>query len=228
MALLVDLDDTICENNIYFERAIAEFIGFLDHKTHSPLEVRALLNEVERESIASLGYGLHSFTHALEAMFERHVDREVTPEQRQRIRGITQKIADHPLELIEQVPETIEYLAGRARLILMTKGHGPEQRGKVRCSGLEQYFSAVEVVAEKNEAAYREVVAKYSLDPAQTWMIGNSPKSDINPALAAGLHAVFIPHAMTWVLEHEELASPELPGQRLLVVERFAGLRSHF
>jgi putative hydrolase of the HAD superfamily len=58
-------------------------------------------------------------------------------------------------------------------------------------------------------------------------MVGNSPKSDINPALAAGLHAVFIPHGDTWILEHEDLATAPAP-QRLLVVERFADLRAHF
>ena len=65
------------------------------------------------------------------------------------------------------------------------------------------------------------------LAPDETWMVGNSPKSDINPALAAGLHAVFIPHDNTWILEHEELASAP-PTQRLLIVERFGDLTKHF
>jgi putative hydrolase of the HAD superfamily len=82
-------------------------------------------------------------------------------------------------------------------------------------------------VAEKDEGTYRSVVSKYGLPADTTWMVGNSPKSDINPALSAGLHAVFIPHDRTWVLEHEDLdAAPE--KQRLLVVERFSDLRTHF
>ena len=68
---------------------------------------------------------------------------------------------------------------------------------------------------------------KYRLASGSTWMVGNSPKSDINPALAAGLNAVFVPHGDTWILEHEELnAAP--PSQRLLIVGRFAELREHF
>lgn len=57
---------------------------------------------------------------------------------------------------------------------------------------------------------------------------GNSPKSDVNPALAAGLNAVFVPHDLTWVLEHEEIAKPEDAAGELLVLERFADLRQHF
>jgi putative hydrolase of the HAD superfamily len=82
-------------------------------------------------------------------------------------------------------------------------------------------------VAEKDESTYRSAIAKYALAADTTWMVGNSPKSDINPALAAGLHAVFIPHDNTWILEHEEVA-PAPKSQRLLVVDRFADLKNHF
>jgi len=70
-------------------------------------------------------------------------------------------------------------------------------------------------------------VAKYELEPETTWMVGNSPKSDINPALAAGINAVFVPHDNTWILEHESVN--EVPdGLRLLQVKKFAELRKHF
>ena len=110
---------------------------------------------------------------------------------------------------------------------MMTKGNTVEQSGKVERSGLKEYFAAVEIVPEKEEQTYRSAIAKYALRPETTWMVGNSPKSDINPALAAGLHAVFVPHGDTWILEHEDLATARAP-QRLLVVKRFMDLRSHF
>jgi putative hydrolase of the HAD superfamily len=125
------------------------------------------------------------------------------------------------------VPETLHYLSDKHRLILMTKGAIVEQTGKVERSGLKEYFAAVEIVAEKNAAAYAAVIQKYELEHDSTWMIGNSPKSDINPALAAGIHAVFVPHGNTWILEHDELnAAPA--SQKLLIVGRFAELREHF
>lgn len=225
--LLIDADDTLWENNIYFERAIANFITFLDHREHTPEAVRLILNEVERESIGTHGYGLHSFTHSLIETFERLSVEPVTPELHERIRSFAHQIADHPIEIIDGVPETLAHLGKRHHLIMMTKGNPAEQSGKVERSGLKDYFAAIEIVAEKDESTYRSAIAKYALDAESTWMVGNSPKSDINPALAAGLHAVFVPHGNTWILEHEDLGTAPAK-QRLLVVERFSDLQIHF
>jgi len=225
--LLIDSDDTLWENNVYFERAIAKFISLLNHREYSPEMVRQVLNDVERESIVKHGYGLHSFAHSLVETFEKLSVDPVTPELHERIRSFAHQIAEHPIEILPGVPETLQYLSERHHLILMTKGNPAEQSGKVERSGLKEYFSAVEIVAEKDEATYRSAIAKYALRADTTWMVGNSPKSDINPALAAGLHAVFIPHDNTWILEHEEVATAPA-SQRLLVVDRFGDLTKHF
>jgi len=225
--LLIDADDTLWENNIYFERAIASFISFLNHEEYTPQQVREVLNQVERECIVTHGYGLPSFTHALAQTFERLSVEPLTPALHETIVGFTHAIAEHPIEVRPGVQETLVYLAERHHLILLTKGVPKEQAGKVERSGLKAYFAEIEIVAEKDEAVYRAVSSRHNLSPATTWMVGNSPKSDVNPALAAGLNAVFVPHGDTWVLEHEELAEAR-PPSRLLIVESFAALREHF
>jgi putative hydrolase of the HAD superfamily len=225
--LLIDADDTLWENNVYFERAIAKFISFLNHREFSPEQVRGVLNNVERECIVKHGYGLHSFAHALVDTFERLSVEPVTPELHAQVNSFAHSVADHPVELLPEVPETLQYLSARHHLILMTKGAIVEQTGKIERSGLKEYFAATEIVAEKDSAAYEAIVEKYELAHDSTWMIGNSPKSDINPALATGLNAVFIPHGDTWVLEHAEVDTAP-PPQRLLTVQRFADLRQHF
>jgi putative hydrolase of the HAD superfamily len=225
--LLIDADDTLWENNIYFERAIANFISFLNHHEYSPEQVREVLNDVERECIVSHGYGLHSFAHALVQTFERLAVEPLTPALHETISGFAHTITEHPMEILPGVPETLQYLSARHHVILMTKGAVVEQSGKVERSGLKDYFAAVEVVAEKDIPTYRAVVSKYGLTPESTWMVGNSPKSDINPALAVGLNAVFVPHGNTWILEHDEVAEA-LPPSRLLVVEKFSELARHF
>jgi len=225
--LLIDADDTLWENNIYFERAIANFISFLNHHEYSPQEVLTVLNDVERECILKHGYGLHSFAHALVDTFERLAVEPLTPALHETINGFAHSIAEHPVEIIPGVPETLRYLTERHNLILMTKGAIAEQTGKIERSGLKEYFSSVEIVPEKDVAIYREIISKYDLLSESSWMVGNSPKSDINPALAAGMNAVFVPHGNTWVLEHEEVASAQPPA-RLLIVEKFAQLRNHF
>ena len=225
--LLIDADDTLWENNIYFERAIARFISFLNHHEFKPEQVREVLNDVERECIVKHGYGLHSFSHALVDTFERLSPIPVTPDLASEVRKIASTVENHAIEFLPEVPETLEYLSTHHRLILVTKGAMLEQTGKIDRSGVKKYFASTEVVAEKDAKIYQHIADKYDCTHHSTWMIGNSPKSDINPALAAGLHAVFIPHGDTWILEHEELnAAP--PNQQLLIVGRFAELREHF
>jgi putative hydrolase of the HAD superfamily len=225
--LLIDADDTLWENNVYFERAIADFISFLNHRERSPAEVRGILNDVERECIVSHGYGLHSFTHALVKTFERLSVEPLTPALHETIHGFSRTIAEQPVRVLPRVPETLQYLSGKHRLILVTKGDLREQSGKFERSGLVEYFSEVETVAEKHVGAYRAITERHSLTTEHTWMIGNSPKSDINPALGAGINAVFVPHDETWILEHEALAYPQ-PPSRLLVVDNFAELVKYF
>ncbi len=221
--LLIDADDTLWENNVYFERAIAAFIGYLNHRHYSAAQIRSTLNAVERETILAHGYGLSSFSRSLVTCYERLGPAPVTEEHRQRILGFAQTIAEQDIELLPGVEETLAALAARHKLILMTKGNHAEQADKLARSGLAPHFSAVEIVKEKDPATYRAVVARHELEPRSTWMIGNSPKSDINPALASGLHAVFLFHKDTWVLEHAELASPQ-PGRNLLELDTFAKL----
>ncbi len=225
--LLFDADDTLWENNIYFESAISSFISYLDHRTHTPEEVRDHLNHVERATIKKHGYGLNSFRKSLIACFEQLTDKPVTPEKHDRIVSFAQAIADHEIELLPSVSATIADISTRHRCILVTKGDDAEQRDKLRRSGLAEHFAAVEVLPEKDDAAYSELAHHHGCDVGRTWMIGNSPKSDINPALAAGLHAIFIPHGFTWVLEHEVVNQPPR-GQHLLELASFADLSAHF
>jgi putative hydrolase of the HAD superfamily len=122
------------------------------------------------------------------------------------------------------VQETLGYLSERHDLTLFTKGHAEEQRLKVDRSGLAGHFDRVVVTPEKDEAAYRRLLLRHGLEPERTWMIGNSPRSDVNPALAVGLRAVFIPHPRTWSLEVEELVESD----RLVTIDSFAELRGLF
>jgi putative hydrolase of the HAD superfamily len=220
--LLVDGDDTLWENNIYFERTIAAFIAFLAHSTLTPEEVRHVINEMERMH----GYGTENFARSLEATYRRLVEREVSAEDIARVHAFAQDIRQHPIEILPGVEATLAYLAPRHDLVLVTKGDPDEQRLKIEASGLEPNFRRAEVVPEKNVDTYLRLMQELALDTETTWMIGNSPRSDINPALAAGIHAVFVPHPHTWVLEHEALQPVD--GRRLLMLERFADLREYF
>ena len=223
--LIIDADDTLWENNIYFERAFDEFVGFLDHSSLSAAEIRAVLDEIEETNNKIHGYGSLNFARNLRQCYQNLCERDVCDGDLKTVMGFAERILECPIEVIEGVPETLEYLSLRHELTLFTKGHPEEQKLKVERSGLAPFFQHTAIVREKDRAAYTKLVEERTMDFRRTWMIGNSPKSDINPALEAGLRAVFVPHAHTWVLEKQEIQRAD---GRLLILNRFADLRLHF
>ena len=223
--LIVDADDTLWENNIYFERAFEDFCDFLAHSTLAPDDVRAVLDEIEIVNNKTHGYGTANFARNLTECYHKLVEREVASDDLARIMSFTEQILHHPIEIIPGVEETLEYLSERHSLTLFTKGDPEEQKLKLDRSGLAIYFGHTAIVKEKDAPSYAALIRERALDPAHTWMIGNSPKSDVNPALEAGIHAVFVPHERTWTLERAELR--EGPG-RLLKIARFEQLKEYF
>ena len=218
--LLIDADDTLWENNIYFERTASSFFERLGARGIPEPHAQAVLWKTEQRNIKITGYGSRAFCASLhQAACELGVaDLEPWIQERE------QWIFQHPIELMPGVVETLPVLRAHNRLIVVTKGFPEEQLGKLRRSGLGSFFSATEVVFEKDFSTYQQLVARHGLRPAQTWMVGNSPRSDINPAQAAGLGTVFIPYHTTWQHELEEIA----PTGGTILLENFAQLADHF
>jgi putative hydrolase of the HAD superfamily len=229
--LIIDADDTLWEDAVYFEQAIDEFLTLFDHGPLSRRQVRSVLDEIELANSGVHPFGSRTFADNLGECYRRVAASgcagggAIDPEELAHARELGTRLLHQPRQLIPGVAETLQYLAPRHDLVLYTKGHPAEQSLKVKASGLAVFFRHIEIAREKNAAAYIELAARFGMDRARTWMMGNSPRSDINPALAAGMNAVYIPHAQTWSLELEEIA----PGAgRLLVLERFTELRQHF
>lgn len=223
--LIFDADDTLWENNIYFEDAFEQFCGYLAHSSMTPQEVRAVLDDIEIASSKVNGYGCRSFARNLAACFERVAERNISDRDLAAVQELAHAILERPLELLEGVEDVVAELSRRHDLTIFTKGDPEEQQLKIDRSGLTRYFQHAAIVKEKDEPAYRQLAQDRRFRIENTWMIGNSPKSDINPALAAGLSAVYVPHPRTWRLEHEVV--PE-DHPRLLRVERIRELTNYF
>jgi putative hydrolase of the HAD superfamily len=218
--LLIDADDTLWENNIYFERVTTEFVAALGQRNHRPDRVEQLLRQTERRNVRVTGYGSKGFCLSLHEVARELGCADLEP-------WITEKenwIAHHSIELMPGVREILPLLRAVNQLILLTKGREEEQLGKLERSGLSGFFHAREVVSEKSVETYRDIIAKHRLSPGQTWMIGNAPRSDINPAKAAGLGTVFISYHTTWQHELEEIN----PEGVTLTLENFGQLAQHF
>ncbi len=223
--LILDADDTLWENNIYFEAAFDRFCEYLNHSSMSPEQVRDVLDEIEKVNAHIHGYGSKNFARNLAQCFEHLAEREVSEQDLEAVKQFAYAILEAPIQLIEGVEETVATLSERHDLTIFTKGALDEQRMKIDRSGLGEYFQHFAIVKEKNAAAYRQLAEERGFDLSRTWMIGNSPKSDINPALEAGLAAVYVPHARTWTLEREEIPAGH---PRLVQVESIRDLTSIF
>jgi len=219
--LLMDADDTLWENNIYYERVIGEFVAALAERGIAPHRVHQTLWETERRNVTITGYGSNAFCQSLREVAQQLGVGGLEPQ----IRQWEDFIVHHPIELMPGVRETLPRLHACNRLILFSKGNPEEQLGKLRRSGLAPYFHATEIVFEKTVETYRWIMASYGLLPSATWMIGNSPRSDINPAKAVGLRTVFIPYHATWQHEIEEI-NPN--GIETVMLENFAQLGDYF
>ena len=223
--LLIDADDTLWENNVFFEQTIEDFITLLEPVGYSREYIRRILNETERRNIRQHGYGVRSFGRSLEETYLKLAGNMARRETLAQIAALVKELEQVPPHVLDGVPETLAYLAERHRLLMVTKGEPAEQAGKVERSGLQSFFEAIEIVTEKDTTTYNRIVNQHRVVKTHGWVVGNSPRSDINPALEAGLNAVFIPHWATWQLEHSELQSG--PG-KLLILGSFSDLRQHF
>lgn len=223
--LIFDADDTLWENNVYFEAAFEQFVDFLNHSTLSADEIRDVLDEIETVNRQVYGYGSINFGRNLRQCYQRLSERAISQADLDRVMSFAERILEQPVVLMEGVEDTLCRLSARHDLLLFTKGHPDEQKMKIDRSGLARYFSHFAIVKEKDCDSYRRLIRERNLDPERCWMIGNSPRSDINPALEIGLGAVYIPHPRTWTLEREEIRNG---NGRLLVLNSFAELRRHF
>jgi putative hydrolase of the HAD superfamily len=223
--LLIDADDTLWENNVFFEKLIEDFISLVESSGYTRAYIRHILNETERKNIRQYGYGVRSFGRSLEETYLKLADQMAKRETLALIHQRVVELERTPPKILDGVPETLAYLTERHRLILFTKGEPAEQAAKVERSGLQGFFEYIEIVQEKDHETYGGLVHKHKIVKSQGWMIGNSPRSDINPALKLGLNAVYIPHEHTWQLEHE----PVLAGSgKLVILPAFRELRGHF
>ncbi len=226
LTLIIDADDTLWENNVHFEEATEEFLDLVEERGGSREEARELLPRIEHRNLPIHGYGSRGFTVSLMETLEEVTGKPTSSEDRERILALGEGVRGMPIQYLPGVVETLTVLKDHCRLILFTKGDPEEQRDKVERSGVHVHFHHVEITGEKRAEDYRRLLATHELDCELTWMVGNSPRSDINPALEAGLGAVFIPHPNTWSLEHEEVRPSN--GARLKVLERFSDLLEHF
>jgi putative hydrolase of the HAD superfamily len=218
----LDADDTLWHNESIFHLTQDNYVDLL--KAYGePDHMKARLLEVEIKNLKLYGYGVKSFTLS---MIETAIEltRGAVPAKTiMEILNLGRAMLEHPVEPLPGVSETLEALKDGYKLVMVTKGDLMNQEQKLARSGLGDYFQAIEIVSEKDANTYRRIVARQGIRPEATVMIGNSMKSDVLPALEAGLWGIHIPYHITWAHEHAEPPSDSPRFAKLETIRALPG-----
>ncbi|MFO1133020.1 MAG: HAD family hydrolase [Hyphomicrobiales bacterium] len=209
-----DADDTLWQNETFFRLTEQRFTELLsEHGAHEVISAKLL--EAERRNLRFYGFGVKGFTLSMIETAVEVTDGQVSAAVIAEILGFGRQMLENPVETLPGVRETLDALAGRYKVLLITKGDLFDQERKLAQSGLGDYFSAVEIVSDKTPDTYRRIFTRHGDGPERAAMVGNSLKSDVVPALRAGSWGVYVPHELTWVLEHEEAPEAEPRFRRI-------------
>lgn len=211
--VFLDIDDTLWENNLYFLQSHQVLFSIGRECGQCDMATYGILEGMEDVNIPRLGFGYNSYEASLLATVRVLVHRSgrgaYHAGYHRRMAAVVDFLRNHPIVWMPGVRATLPELTRRFRTIIVTKGNPTDQMAKVDRCGLKPLFHAAEVVPHKYASCYTTLLEKYGLNAAETVMVGNSPKSDINNARRAGLRTVYIPHPMTWYREMEPILEGE-------------------
>ena len=193
-----DADDTLWDNEIYFQEAEKKFSELLEEYLPQHSVARELL-QTEIKNIPLYGYGIKGFMLSMIETAIRISDKTIDISVIEKIIGYGQSLLEKPIQKLDGVEEVLASLKDQYRLVVATKGDLLDQERKLKKSGLEKYFHHTEIMSEKAEADYNKLIRHLDILPSEFMMVGNSIKSDILPVLAIGGHGVHIPYHVTWV-----------------------------
>ena len=220
-----DADDTLWQNETFFRLTEQRFTDLLsEHGAHEVISARLL--EAERRNLRFYGFGVKGFTLSMIETAVEVTNGQVSASVIGEILGYGRQMLQNPVETLPHARETLDALAGRYRILLITKGDLFDQERKLAQSGLGDYFSAVEIVSDKTPSVYERIFTRHGDGPARAVMVGNSLKSDVVPAIRAGSWGVYVPHDLTWVLEHEEAPEADPRFRRIADLGQLPALLS--
>ncbi len=197
-----DADDTLWQNEQFFRMTQERFVDLLkDYAERDHLHERLL--ESERRNLGHYGFGIKGFVLSMIETAIEVTDENVPAGVIRELIAAGQDMLRHPIELLPHARDAVESLASDFRILLITKGDLLDQERKLAQSGLGELFDGVEIVSHKTPEIYTEIFARQGDGAGKAMMVGNSMRSDVVPAIRAGSWGVFVPHDLTWELEHD-------------------------
>lgn len=202
----LDADDTLWHSENGFVEITARYVDLV-HPYAGGLsrgDIERHLTRTERANLAVFGYGVKAFTLSMIESAATVTEGLVPATTLRDVQRLGKELLQRPVELLDGVVEAVAAISETHRLLLITKGDLLHQETKVAESGLAPHFHSIEIVSEKDPAAYRQVLRQHDIDPSVFLMVGNSVKSDVLPVIEIGGRAVHIPYQYLWDAEHAE------------------------
>ncbi len=199
----LDADDTLWVNEPYYREAEGQFAKLMEAYGVKE-DVNEALFGTEMNNLELYGYGIKAFMLSLVECAIELTQGRVTSDTISQIIGIGKEMLKRPIELLEDVKLVLESLAPHYRLIVATKGDLLDQEGKMKRSSISSYFHHIEVMSDKKEEHYVQLLQHLDIEPSEFLMIGNSLKSDIIPPLNLGAWGIHVPYHTTWAYEEIE------------------------
>ena len=197
-----DADDTLFVNEPYFQETEQKFCALMsDYLSEQGLSQELFKTEVD--NLHLYGYGIKGYTLSMIEAAMKISNNTLSVEAIEKIIVFGKELLQRPIELLDGVEETLKSLHGNYKLVVATKGDLKDQRRKLHDSGLGAYFHHIEVMSDKQEKDYSDLLNRLEIKPKEFFMIGNSLKSDVLPVLGIGGYAVHVPYHTTW--EHEKI-----------------------
>jgi putative hydrolase of the HAD superfamily len=215
-----DADDTLWENEAFFRLTQDRFAQLLSDYTN-PEHLAERLLSAERRNLGHYGFGIKGFVLSMIETAIEVTNQQVPASVIQELIAAGQDMLRHPIHLLDGVTDTIAKLAPEFDILLITKGDLLDQERKLAQSGLGEMFDGIEIVSAKEGASYNDIFTRRKMEPHATMMVGNSMKSDVIAPIEAGAWGVFVPHNLTWEIEH---AAPPIGHPRFHQLENLYGL----
>lgn len=218
--ICLDADDTLWHNMRHFNATEEALVAMLQPFADADI-ARDTLNACEGRNLKLYGYGAKGFTLSMIETAAELAGDQISKSMIEDILAAGRALLAHPVDLFDDVADTLDALAHRGRLVLVTKGDLLHQESKLAASGLGDLFSGIEIVSDKTENTFRRVFGQYDVAPHEAIMAGDSLRSDIRPALEAGAWAAYIPQEGAWV---HEIADTPADHPRFRQIDRLAEL----
>ncbi len=207
---IFDADDTLWESSLYFRRAENDFAALMHSLGYDPKEIISEIHTRDLERLSVTGYGARPYMSVLRSVLEDKTC-NLTLYLLRALDDISYSLIHHPLVLLPGVLDSITRMhASGKRMIVYTMGEEDHQTDKFNRSGISHFFENCTVVPVKTEDALKQLLTSAGTAPAEACMIGNSPRSDINPAIGCGVNALYVQRPLTWQAEQIEFVEPEL------------------